>query len=135
MTLDELQKTYPGAVGFTLGDSRELNAELIALIRSGVKTATCGAARDFEEDDEDLPVEGRCDIALDWDGVPQLLVETVVVTRRRFCDVTEDFAVAEGEGTYDDWRRGHEAYFGRNGGFDPEMELICERFRVVEDLR
>ncbi|MFQ6553294.1 ASCH domain-containing protein [Aestuariibius insulae] len=135
MTLEDLQKTYPGAVGFKFGDSRELNAELIGLVRSGVKTATCGAARDFNDDPDDMPLQGHCDVVLDWDGVPQLVVETVEVTRQRFCDVPEDFAVAEGEGTYDDWRRGHEAYFGRNGGFDPEMELICERFRVVEDLR
>jgi hypothetical protein len=32
------------------------------------------------------------------------------------------------------WRRDHQAYFERNGGFDPEMLLVCERFRLVEDF-
>jgi uncharacterized protein YhfF len=57
------------------------------------------------------------------------------VTHQRFCDVTEDFALAEGENTsLGGWRAVHKAYFARNGGFDPDMMLICERFRVIEVL-
>ncbi len=134
MTLDEVRERCPGAETFTFGDGPELNALLLRLVREGKKTATCGAARDFEAEGEALPVVGRKDIALDWEGRPALIIETVEVTRQRFCDVTEDFALAEGEGSYEEWRDEHIAYFGRNGGFDPEMELICERFRMVEDL-
>ena len=83
-----------------------------------------------------MPVVGRQDIALDWDGNPALKIETIEVTIRRFCDVDEDFALAEGEDdTLEGWRRAHQAYFTRNGGFTPEMELVCERFRLVEDLK
>ena len=121
-------------VGFRFGDSRALNAELLARVRSGAKTATCGALRDFGPGAEDMPAVGRRDVALDWDGVPALVIETVEVTICRFCDVPEDFALAEGEGDFDAWRRGHIAYFGRKGGFDPEMELVCERFRLIEVL-
>ena len=60
--------------------------------------------------------------------------ETTEVTIRRFRDVPEDFALAEGEGSFDDWTRGHIDFFTRNGGFDPDMELVCERFRLVEML-
>ena len=119
-------------VGFKFGDSRALNAKLLALVRSGAKTATCGALRDFGPGAEDMPVVGRQDIALDWDGVPALVIETVEVTIHRFRDVPEDFALAEGEGDFEAWRRGHIAFFERNGGFDPAMELVCERFRLVE---
>ena len=118
-------------VGFTLGDSRALNERLLGLVRSGQKTATCGALRDFQ-DGEPMPVVGRQDIALDWDGKPALLIETVEVTIRRFCDVPEDFALAEGDGDFDDWKSGHIAFFTRNGGFDPQMELVCERFRLID---
>ncbi|MFV0302112.1 MAG: ASCH domain-containing protein [Paracoccus sp. (in: a-proteobacteria)] len=121
-------------VGFTFGDSRELCDRLLALVRSGAKTATCGALRDFTEGGEAMPVIGRRDVALDWDGRPALLIETVEVVIRRFCDVPEDFALAEGEGDFDEWKRGHIAFFTRNGGFDPAMELVCERFRLVEVL-
>lgn len=121
-------------IGFTFGDSRELCDRLLSLVRAGKKTATCGALRDFSEGGEVLPEIGRRDVALDWDGNPSLLIETMEVTIRRFRDVSEDFALAEGEGDFEDWKAGHIAYFTRNGGFDPDMELVCERFRLVEVL-
>ena len=133
MTIDELRVRYPGAEGFRFGDGPALCAELLHLVRSGAKTATCGAVRDFEAG-EPMPVVGRRDIALNWDGTPALVIETIEVARRRFDEVPEDFALAEGEGTFAEWREGHVRYFGRNGGWSPDMELICERFRLVEDL-
>ncbi len=91
--------------------------------------------RDYEDGGEALPVVGRRDIALNWDGSPALVIETTEVTVQRFCDVSEDFALAEGENkTRDGWARDHEAFFARNGRFDPEMMLVCERFTLVEDL-
>ncbi len=135
MTLDDLRARYPGAETFRFGDNRELCDALIALVRSGRKTATCGALRDFGLGGEALPLVGRRDIALDWDGVPVLVIETVEVTVRRFCEVDEDFALAEGEDeTLAGWQEGHRTYFERNGGWEPEMELVCERFRLVEDI-
>lgn len=135
MTDELLKQKYPGAETFKFGDSQELSDQLIALVRSGVKTATCGALRDYENGDEAMPVVGRRDIALNWDDTPAVVIETVEVSVMRFCDVPEDFALAEGEN--DDragWERDHQAYFERNGGFDPDMQLVCERFRVIEDL-
>ena len=135
MTLDEVKRRYPDAETFCFGDSRALCDELLALVRAGTKTATCGALRDFEEGGEALPVVGRQDIALDWDGRPVVVIETTEVTTRRYCDVDANFALAEGENaTLDEWQAHHAAYFERNGGFDPEMALICERFRLIEDL-
>ncbi|WP_116132436.1 ASCH domain-containing protein [Tropicimonas sp. IMCC34043] len=132
---DDPTMRYPGAESFTFGDSRALCDRLLALVRTGQKTATCGALRDYTEGGEALPEPGRRDIALDWDGRPALVIETVSVEIVRFCDVGADFALAEGE---DDslagWQAGHQAYFTRNGGFDPAMDLVCERFRMVEDL-
>ncbi len=126
---------YPGAQTFTFGDSRELCDRLLALVRAGTKRATCGALRDFAEGGDPLPVVGRRDIALDWDGNPALVIETVEVIIRRFCDVDADFALAEGEDeTLQGWQAGHRAWFARNGGWAPEMDLVCERFRMVEDL-
>jgi uncharacterized protein YhfF len=119
---------------FTFGDSEALCERLLALVRSGTKTATCSALRDYEGEKAPLPEVGRREIALNWDGTPALMIETVEVRRQRFCDVDEAFALAEGEN--DDlagWRRDHQAYFERNGGFDPQMELVCERFRVIHD--
>ena len=105
------------------------------LVRAGKKTATCGALRDYPEGDPETPVEGRCDILLAWDGTPELVTRTVKVFTSRFDEVSEAFALAEGENeTRDGWAADHRAYFERNGGWAPDMMLLCERFEVVEDL-
>jgi uncharacterized protein YhfF len=132
----ELLQRYPGADTFYFGDSQELSDELISLVRSGKKTATCGALRDFEEGKEVMPGLARCDIALEWSSDPALVLKTVSLELKRFCDVEEDFALAEGENdTLEGWRTDHQGYFERNGGFDPEMMLVCERFELVEDCQ
>ena len=134
MTRD-LNHDYPGAGTFKFGDNPDLCARLLRLVRDGKKTATCGAARDFDAEPEAMPVKGRCDIACEWDGAPALVIRTVEVTRRRYCDVDAEFALAEGENdSLEGWRKDHKAYFKRNGGWHPEMELICERFELVEVL-
>ena len=62
--------TDPDVVTFTFGDSEELCSELLGLVRSGKKTATCDALHVFASGDEAMPVVGRQDIALNWDGSP-----------------------------------------------------------------
>jgi uncharacterized protein YhfF len=82
-----------------------------------------------------MPSVGRCDIAANWDGTPAIVLRTISVDQVRFCDVTEDMALAEGErNTLEGWQADRKAYFERNGGFDPKMMLVFERFEVVEDL-
>ena len=133
MKLEDLLKKYPDATTFKFGDGASLSASLLRLIREGKKTATCGALHEFTEGHEDMPVEGRCDIALNWDGTPALVIRTVAVDIKRFCDVDEEFALLEGENdSLAGWRSDHQAYFERNGGFDEEMLLVCEQFEVVE---
>ena len=134
LTLEQALRRHPGAATFTFGDSQALCDELLAAVRTGSKTATCGALRDVEAGGEAMPVEGRVDVALNWDGTPALAVRTVDMFICRFDAVTRDFAQAEGEGSLDDWREGHMRYFERNGGWSPEMMLVCERFETVEDF-
>ena len=132
---EDLNDRYPGAGNFTFGDSKALCQRLIGLVRAGRKTATCGALRDFADDPDAMPVVGRCDIAMNWGGSPALVIRTLKVQQVRFCDVTEEMALAEGENTdLAGWRHDHEAYFRRNGGFSPEMMLVFEHFEMVEDL-
>lgn len=146
MDIGTLKERYPGATCFKFGDGPEMSAALIVLVRAGKKRATCGAVRDFRHpanplsadpaaELEEPPVPGRRDIVLNWDDTPALVIETEHVELKRFADMDEDFALAEGENEdLAGWRRDHQVFFERNGGFDPQMLLICERFRVVEDL-
>lgn len=134
MTLDEVHARHPGAATFRFGDNEHLCAALTALVRSGAKSATCQAKAIYDAGVETPPAVGRRDIALNWDGSPALVIETISLEEKRFIDVSEDFARAEGENEdLAGWRRDHEAYFARNGGFAPDMMLVCERFRLVED--
>ncbi len=131
---EELHARYADSVTFTFGDNEELCDQLLRLIRSGKKTATCGALREFGPEGDAMPVVGRRDVALNWDGTPAVVLETLEVSEIRFCDVDERFALAEGENDdLEGWRRDHQEYFERNGGFDKEMRLVCERFRLVHD--
>jgi uncharacterized protein YhfF len=135
MTLEEALKRYPGAETFKFGDGPELSAWLLKLVRSGAKTATCGALQSFLDDGDALPVLGRRDIVLEWDGRPALVIETVEVSQCRFDAVEADFALAEGENdSLEGWRRDHRMFLERNGGWSPDMMLVCERFRMIEDF-
>jgi uncharacterized protein YhfF len=83
-----------------------------------------------------MPVVGRRDVVLDRKGRRAAVIETIDVDVRRFDEVDARFAHDEGEGdrSYEYWRDAHQRYFARNGGFSPDMMLVCERFRLVEVL-
>ena len=135
ITIEEAKARYPGAETFTFGDSHDLCERLLSLIRTGKKRATCGSLTSYNDENEPMPVVGRRDIALNWDGTPALVIETTEFTIRRFCDVDAEFALAEGEDeTLEGWQAGHRDFFERNGGWKADMELVCERFGLVEDL-
>jgi uncharacterized protein YhfF len=130
----ELPPQYANAITFSFGDSPELNDELLGLVLAGKKTATCGALRDYGPGKEAMPVVGRRDVVLNRAGEPAAVIETLSIEVKRFEDVEPSFTDREGEGDYAAWRAGHEAYFARNGGFAPDMELVCERFKLIEVL-
>lgn len=134
--LRAIKREYPNAVDFIFGDSPELSDRLNGLVLRGVKTATCGALRDYQAEVEPVPKPGEFAIATDWFGAPVALIKTRTVEIKKFCDVTWAFACLEGEDEeFQGWVAGHTAYFERNGGFDPQMELVCETFELVADLR
>ena len=133
--MEDLQQTYPGAGTFQFGDTESLNQHLLKRVRNKLKTANCAPLDDFKDDPGAMPKAGRHDIAANWDGSPALIVKTISVKKVRFGDVTEEMAKAESKHkTLDAWRKAQESYLSRNGGFDPEMMLVFERFELVEDL-
>lgn len=123
---------FQAPTGF--GDGPDLSAHLLDLIRSGAKTATCGALRNYEAEGAPLPQPGAQMLALDWEGEPALVYEVTEVKILPFDQVPEDFALAEGEGSFAEWRAAHEAFFARTGGFDPQMPVVCERFHLIRSL-
>jgi uncharacterized protein YhfF len=122
---------------FSFGDSKKLADELAALVRKGIKTATCSALMDYEKDQIPLPKKGDLSIVLDGNSNAVLVIETVSVSVVPFNEVSEQFAFEEGEGdrSLAYWRKAHENYFRRNHfenrAFDETMPVVCERFKVV----
>ncbi len=118
---------------FSFGDSPELADELLELVLAAKKTATCWAA---SEGDKGVAI-GKRWVVKDGQGRPSAILETVELSRRRFGDMDAAFAHDEGEGdrSLEYWRRAHTAYFTRRGEFSPDMELYCERFRLVAALK
>lgn len=131
---EDLQETYPGAGTFMLGDTAEESTDLIKLVRKGKKRANCAPARDFKDDPDALPVVGRVDIIADHDGQPTFVVKTVRVEEVRFCDITENMAMADGFENLLAWRKATRARIKRGGNFDPVLPLVFEFFSLIEDL-
>ena len=114
---------------FSFGDSPGLADELLGLVLSGAKRATCWA-----ESQGLLSAEvGKMMVVLDGQGVPRAVVKTVELTKRRFDEVDDAFAYDEGEGdrSLQYWREAHTRYFTRLGRYAPDMMLWCERFELV----
>jgi len=116
---------------FAFGDSAEMADRLLGFVLAGRKTATCWSVRDGQQTEV-----GKRMVVNDGAGRPRAVIETLSLEQMVFDRVPWSFASAEGEGDADlaDWRAGHRAYFTRNGGFSPDMQLWCERFRLVEIL-
>ena len=114
------------------GDSAEQSRELIGLIIAGKKTATCSALRDYEKENEPLPQKDEQFTVFNFDEMPACIIVITDVFTRVFEQVDEDFALAEGEGDFATWKKGHMNYFERNGGWSKDMQLVCERFELLE---
>lgn len=134
--IDRPRSRYPRAFTSDFGDTPGLSEHLIKLVREGKKTATSSALRDYQVANEPLPEVGRHEIVLDFSGEPALVLKTIWVEVIEFDAVDWSFARDEGEDeTLESWRATHKEFFARNGGFNWQMQLVCQRFVLVEDLR
>lgn len=109
-----------------------------ALVREGRKRASAPSVAELLLAGEPLPRRGDLAIVTDWNGEAQAIIRTSSVEIRRFAEVDEDFARAEGEGdgTLSWWRTAHLAYYkralaGSDYRVDDELEVACERFQLL----
>lgn len=111
----------------SFGSGPELEERLAALVIAGRKRATVWGGED------ENPTAPGMRWVVTAGGRPVAVIETETVGRRRYCDIDAAFAATEGEGdgSLRFWQVAHEDYFRRAGGFDPQMWLWCETFRLV----
>lgn len=109
---------------------------LLDLVLRGIKDGTATSMWDFEVSGDAVPEVGECSIILDGAGVPRAVIETTALAVVPFDQVDEEHARAEGEGdrTLTHWRAVHERYWREHSenarGFEPDMPVLCERFRL-----
>lgn len=129
----ELPAQLPEAWAF--GATPEHADGLLRLVLDGVKTGTASSLLDYEADGDPLPEVGELSIILDGSGAPRAVLETTEVVTVPFDQVTAEHARAEGEGdrTLAAWRQIHERFWTEHsdGGFAPDMPVVCERFRLI----
>ncbi|MDO8145516.1 MULTISPECIES: ASCH domain-containing protein [unclassified Isoptericola] len=123
---------------WAFGDSPRLADELLRLVLVGTKTATASLVVEYEDAGEPEPRKGDLSILLDGAGEPRALIRTTQVDRVPFGEVTAEHAWREGEDdrTLESWRTEHERYWRRTLAgtaheFDPSLEVLCERFKVL----
>jgi uncharacterized protein YhfF len=111
--------------------------ELAQLVIEGKKTATCSGHVFYELDNEPIPKVGEYSIILNSDEQPVAMIKIVEVSIVPMNEVSEEFAVAEGEGPYEAWKSAHEKFFTselQTVGleFSEDMLLVCERFTLID---
>lgn len=109
-----------------------------ALVLEGRKCATAISLAELRLAGESTPKAGDLAIVTDWAGEAKGIIRTCSVEIRRFSEVDEEFARAEGEGdgTLSCWRAAHKSYYervlaGTGEAVDDDLEIVCERFELV----
>lgn len=121
---------------FQFGEKADWLAQLVV---EGKKTATCSSYQLYKIENEPLPKVGDYSIVLNGENTPVAILEVESVEIYPLNEVPEDFALAEGEGTYIEWWDAHVNFFTEELKqykltFTPDMTAVCERFRKVYPL-
>lgn len=118
---------------FQFGSEADWLAELVV---EGKKTATTSGYIFYELEKEVLPKAGEYSIVLNGRDEPVAVIEIQSVEVLPMNEVTEEFALAEGEGDYQYWWYAHKNFFTTSLKeykleFSPNMLVVCERFKKV----
>ncbi|MGO1591517.1 MAG: ASCH domain-containing protein [Ancrocorticia sp.] len=121
---------------FSMGDSPEQADHLCQLVVDGVKRATSSWLASYRAEDAPLPEVGELSIICDGAGAPHALTRTTKVATVAFQEAGPEIAEAEGEGTFEEWKSEHEAFFRRECQqvgieFEPDGEVLTEYFEVL----
>ena len=125
--------------GATYKDAFQFGASadwLAALVVEGKKTATTSGYVFYELEKEALPQIGEYNIVLNEIDEPVAVIQIQSVEVIPMNEVSEEFALSEGEGDYCFWWDAHEKFFSDllkeyEKKFSPDMLVVCERFSKV----
>ena len=138
MTAEELWR-QSGLTGtyeaWSFGDAPD---KLAALVKSGVKTATCSAYDLYHAESEPIPQEGEYSVILGSKGEAVCIIKTTKVYVTEFHQVSKEHAYKEGEGdrSLEYWRKVHIDFLTRelagcHKTFTEDTKVVCEEFELV----
>ena len=124
------------------GDSPQLSAALLELIREGSKRAGTSLLWAHESERAPIPKVGEIEIVVDHRHEPALLTRVTRVEVVPYGEVTAEYAAIEGEGdgSLEYWRKAHWAFFSRECerlGREPSerMPVVCSVFELISVIR
>lgn len=120
-------------------DDNEATANALAeLVLKGTKRATASLLWTYEAENKPVPKPGDVSVVTIWASEPLCIIESTVVDVVPYNQVTEQFAIAEGEGdkTLEFWLKVHWDYFSRECQRIQrvpirDMPVVCEQFAVL----
>ena len=118
---------------YCFGDTPD---ELAAMVVKGEKTATCNALRLYELNNKPIPRAGEYNIILNKALKPVVLIQLEKVEFVPYDEIDENFAIAEGDGSYENWDNIHTRFFTEalsqfNEPFNRKIILVCQHFKVL----
>ena len=117
-----------------------LRDALVTAILDGTKTTTTSLLAEHPRDHDPCEDVGTLEAVLDSHDNVVCAIRTIEVQVCRLADVSDEHAIAEGEGYADasEWRAGHEEFW-RSPEFveyigeleiDDDTQVVCQRFAV-----
>ncbi len=122
-------------------DNQKDADECAYLVQKSIKQATSTSDWWYKKYKMQYPKIGDQYIITNWDGEAKAIIETTKVSFVKYCDISEEYAVIEGEGdkTLDYWKSVHWAYYIRE--MKPfketpheEMIIVCEEFKTIYSM-
>ena len=117
----------------TIGKQRE---KLNSLVLTGLKKATAGTLEwDYKAEGEEIETIGEHLSVLDNEGNQVAVIKATKVEVRKFSEVPDEFALAEGEGDLsgDDFRKSHSDYWSRMGiEVKSDTEIVLLYFELSD---
>ena len=123
-----------GLFAFAFGDTPEMNDTSLAQIIAGTRTAAFAPLRDLGPGGEPLPSVGDRFVILDSQQRPGAVIEEIEVFHCKARYLTEAFARECGAEDFAAWRQRQIDFINRWGGWSEDLDLVCDRFRLVEVL-
>ncbi|MFV0439683.1 MAG: ASCH domain-containing protein [Lachnospirales bacterium] len=124
---------------FTYTEAFQFGADanfLGSLVVEGKKVATTSGLVFYELDGTKIPEANEYSIVLNSKNEPIAVIKTTKIEVMPFNEVSEEFALSEGEGDYEFWHKTHTDFFKQecasyNIPFKEDMLVVCENFIKV----